>query len=104
MLWKLAGLSIPVLSRLFSVPPAVLVDLGLEAFGHPGSIGAVGRVTPDTRSRRATRTCVWAFPRLVRMLLADPALVVADGAFDGHTMAPAARASSLPGTFRAVDD
>jgi len=64
------------------MPPPVFVDLGFEAIRHPGRGAVVGSIADGARrTKSATGARVLAFPRLVRKALADPAAVLAEGAF-----------------------
>jgi hypothetical protein len=61
-----------------SMAPAVFVDLGLEAARHPWRRAVIGGITGRAgRTRSAARACVRAFPRLLRVALADPAAAFA---------------------------
>ena len=64
------------------MPPAVFVYLSFEAARHPRRGAVVGSVADRAGSARsAALTGVRAFPWLVRVALADPAAVLAEGAF-----------------------
>ena len=64
--------------------PAVLVDVGLEAFGHPRRLAIHGLIAKRARHPRSTAAAaVRAFPRPARMLLAYPSAIVAACA-DSH--------------------
>src|SRR5271163_2217728 len=65
-----------------SMPPAVFVDIGFEAARHPPCVAVVGGVADRAgRTGSAARACVRAFPWLLCVARADPAAIVADGAF-----------------------
>jgi hypothetical protein len=58
--------------------PALLVELGTEAFGQPRRLVFVGHVAPRTgRASSAASADVFAFPRSIGMALTHPAAVLA---------------------------